>query len=693
MRRALIFPVLFLLLLLPSPALAAQQGDGAAPPELGPPMSLAEAGQGTLLLRTDHPGVYLPAPTLETEVTIAVTGPAARAELRQRFHNPTDYWLEGIYVFPLPETAAVDVLRMIVGERVVEGEIHEREEARKVYDQAKKQGKKASLVEQERPNLFTTSVANIGPGEDIEVVIEYQEELRYDSGRFRLRFPMVVGPRFIPGRERIEGAAGTGWAANRPQVPDAERISPPVAHPSTGPLNPVALAVRIEAGLPLAHLTSPSHPINVEEQSGRIYYVELRDGTTPANQDFVLEWEPEVGSAPRPALFTQERDGETYHLLMVLPPPGDADAAPRLPRETIFVIDTSGSMAGASIRQARQALRLALERLQPEDHFNVIRFSNFARKLFSRSMPADSSHVAEAQAWVGRLETGGGTNLLDALERALEERDGELGIRQVIFITDGCAGNERELFRYVRTHLGDSRLFTVGIGSAPNSFFMRKAAQFGRGTFTYVGSPHEVEAKMGELFRKLESPVMKDIEVVWDDPTAESWPRRVGDLYRGEPIQVVAKLFGDGSQVKVSGWRDTVPWEIELRNTGSAAGGLDKLWARRKIAALMDSRVDGVSVDEVRRQVIDVALRYHLVSKYTSLVAVDVTATAPEGVVGEPRPLPVHLPAGWSYEHVIGRLPQTDTPAVLRMLLGILLLVIAGGLHRLSRGWLRGDGP
>jgi len=690
MRRVLIFLLLFLFLCPLSPALAAQQGDGDAAAELGPPMTLAEAARGILLFLTVHSGVYLPAPTLETEVTIAVTGLVARAEVRQRFHNPTDSWLEGIYVFPLPETAAVDVLRMIVGERVIEGEIHEREEAKKVYDQAKKQGKKASLVEQERPNLFTTSVANIGPGEDIEVVIEYQEELRYDNGRFRLRFPMVVGPRFIPGNERIEGAAGTGGAANTPQVSDAERITPPV---SAAPLNPVALAVRIEAGMALVRLTSPSHPIDVEQESHGIYYVELRDGTTPANQDFVLEWEPEVGSAPRAVLFTQQRDGETYHLLMVLPPPDDAEAAPRLPRETIFVIDTSGSMSGASIRQARQALGLALERLRPEDHFNVIRFSNFARKLFRSSMPADPSHVAEARAWVGRLDADGGTNILAALERALEERDGELGIRQVIFITDGCAGNEQELFHYVRTHLGDSRLFTVGIGSAPNSFFMRKAAQFGRGTFTYIGSPHQVEAEMGELLRKLESPVMKDLEVVWDDPTAESWPQRVGDLYRGEPVRVVAKLFGGGSQVKVSGWRDTVPWEIELSNNGSAASGLDKLWARRKIAALMDSRVDGVSVDEVRRQVVDVALRYHLVSKYTSLVAVDVTPTAPEGVVAEPRPLPVHLPAGWSHGHVFGQLPQTDTPATLRMVLGILLLVIAGALHRLSRRWPRRDGP
>ncbi len=692
-------PVLFLTLTLFA---AVAEGD------LGEPISLHEVAGGSLLFRTVQNGAFLPAPVLETEVALRVTGLVARAQVRQRFQNPTDRWLEGVYAFPLPETAAVDGLQMVIGDRVVEGEIHERQAAKKVYEAAKREGKKASLVEQERPNIFTTSVANIGPGETIDVVIEYQQEVGYDLGRFHLRFPMVIGKRYVPGAglpgadlpgsvhaedpvatpaEDGDGSpaggtvvpasfGGLGWAAATDQVPDAARITPPVA---AGAQNPVYLQVDLDPGLPLARIASPSHALDVEAREDGRHRVELRDLVVAADRDFVLEWEPEPGTAPRAALFTEELDGAAYQLLMVLPPHGAEARAARLPRETIFVIDTSGSMKGASIRQARQALLAALDRLAPEDHFNVVRFSSDAERLFPESVPADELHRERAAHYVDRLAANGGTEMLSALELALGDQDERRGVRQVIFITDGSVGNEDALFTYIHRHLGPSRLFPVGIGSAPNSHFMRRAASFGRGTFTYVGSVGEVAERMGELFAKIESPVLHGVEVSWDG-AAEVWPERIPDLYLGEPVMIVAKLPAVASvgEVRLSGWRGTEPWDARFQLAGGdRETGLGKLWARKKIAALLDGATAGADLEGVRRQVVELALGHHLVSKYTSLVAVDRIPTAPPGTVPESRPLPVDLPAGWSAEHATVGLPQSATPAELHLLLGLAALAAA----------------
>jgi Ca-activated chloride channel family protein len=679
-RIAALVVTYFLLL-----TLMARGAAGESQFEFGPPMRLQDAEQGSLLLRTEREGIFLPAPVLATEVRIRVAGLLARATVTQRFHNPTQEWLEGVYVFPLPDTAAVDGLRMIVGERIIEGKIKEREEAKRVYTEARAQGRKASLVEQERPNVFTTSVANIGPDENIEIVIEYQEDLHYEGGRFELRFPMVVGPRFIPGAEGIDGFDGTGWGRNTPRVPDAERITPPVIHPDEGPINPVRIRVDLDAGVPLSRVASPSHGIQVEKRGTSRHLVRLEGETVAADRDFVLEWEPETAEHPRAALFTEERGEDHYALLMVMPPQGEGALRSRMSRETIFVIDTSGSMHGTSIEQARGALLLALGRLQPDDWFNVIQFNSATEALFPTSVRAHRGTVEEAQRYVKRLGAEGGTQMLPALREALGGTEAGGAVRQVIFITDGNVGNEAQLFSYVKQHLGASRLFTVGIGSAPNSHFMRKAARFGRGTFTHIGSPQEISAKMRELLGKLESPVLRDIRAAWSDPRAEVWPERIPDLYLGEPILVVAKLREAGTDVVLSGQRDRHFWELRFGLVGGAQGtGIDKLWARKKIAALMDSLAEGADLDAVRREVTELGIRHHLVSRYTSLVAVDVTPTAPVSAIPKTRPLPVNLPAGWSYEKVFGALPRTATPALLLRLLGILALTGAALLRALA---------
>jgi Ca-activated chloride channel family protein len=277
--------------------------------------------------------------------------------------------------------------------------------------------------------------------------------------------------------------------------------------------------------------------------------------------------------------------------------------------------------------------------------------------------------------------------MLPALRAALEGADEGSEVRQVVFVTDGAVGNEEELFRYIHDHLGRSRLFTVGIGSAPNSHFMTKAAEFGRGTFTYVGSPGEVDEKMGGLFRKLESPVLTDLRVEWDDPAVEAWPEKIPDLYAGEPLLVAARLSSAAGSVRVFGERAGARWSERVPIPVSTdQRGVDRIWARRKIAALMDRMTGGADRDSVKCEVVNVALRHHLVSSFTSLVAVDLTPTLASGAVCAARAVPVHLPAGWDRGHVFGEMPQTATPARLFLLLAAALAALAVILHRPGSG-------
>jgi len=645
-------------------------------------IGLGEVGRGSLLAATETPGRYIAVPLQSTEVEITVKGLVVEAVVEQTFENRSNEWLEGVYVFPLPQGAAVHAMKLVVGNRVIEGQVQEREAARKVYQQAKTEGKKASLVEQERPNIFTTSVANIGPGEAIAVRIAYQEILEYDSGRFLLRFPMVVGPRYIPGKPVETESEGMGWAFDTDKVPDASRITPPVLHPDNGKINPVKLTVSLDAGMPLERLICPSHPAQISADEGGLRRIRLEGAF--ADRDFVLEWVPARGREPRAAVFTEELDGVYYVLAMVMPPADEFVETVRLPRETVFVIDTSGSMGGASILQARQALLLALEQLRPEDFFNIIEFDSNFTELWPESRPAMPAAVAEAKMWVERLDANGGTEMMGPLLAALSDRFEHTPLRQVIFITDGCVGNEDALFGAINAELGRSRLFTIGIGSAPNSHFMERAATFGRGSFTHIGTPSEVSLRMGELFAKLENPVLADIELVWPDPDADTWPNRVPDLYSGEPVVVTARLGTLHGDLEASGVRAHQAWRTGVKlSVGKDSAGINRLWARRKIAALMDDRARGVAETEVREKVLEVALEHHLVSKYTSLVAVDVTPTRPEDAELKSGAVPTNLPAGWQHDKVFGHLPKGATPGRVHLLTALLALALAVALRGL----------
>lgn len=652
-------------------------------------IGLNDVKQGRLLFRTGQAGRFIPAPTLKTDVQITVTGVIARAIVTQEFTNPGKDWAEGIYVFPLPETAAVDHLRMTVGERIIEGQIKERGEAKKVYEQAKQEGKRASLVEQERPNIFTTSIANIAPRDKITIEIEYQETVRFDQGTFSLRFPMVVGPRYIPGTPVLvedQPQAGQGMALDTDRVPDASRVTPPVEHPAYGSVNPVSLSVDLAPGFPLGKLESASHPILIIPESDGRRHITLREDTVPADRDFQLTWQPAPGQDPTATLFTQQQDGATYAFMMVTPTATVGKEAVGLPRETIFIIDTSGSMSGTSIEQARAALLMALPRLTARDTFNVIEFNSIVHALFPTPQPVTTVTMRKAMKFVDRLVANGGTEMLPALTQALKAPADAQRIQQVIFLTDGQVGNETELFELIRQRLGPRRLFTVGIGSAPNSHFMRKASEFGRGTFTHIGNVNEVKEKMDALFRKLEHPVLTDIRL--EGPGldgAELFPARIPDLYDGEPIVVAIKHTSLPDEVTIQGKEGSTPWKVTLSlKQSQSREGLSVYWARQKIAALMDQERSGQDDATLRQSVLDVALPHHLVSKYTSLVAVDVTPVRPidKGLIG--HAMKTNLPDGQDSQAMLG-LPKTGTNGQIQLLFGLLLLTAAGLLWRKER--------
>jgi len=651
-----------------------------------PDITPNEMQSGSLLLRMENG--YSVATLLNTDVDMNISGLFARVSVRQEFRNTSQDWVEGIYVFPLPDKAAVDRMRLHIGERFIEGEIQEKEHAKKTYEQAKQAGKKASLVEQQRANLFTTSVANIAPGELVVIEIEYLEDIRYEEGQFSIRFPMTLTPRYIPG-SALPDRTGSGWLPDTDQVPDASSITPPQV--TTSKAHQLSLTVRVNAGMPLQIIASRYHPVSVGENDG-LYTVTLQSGTVAMDHDFELLWRPVPSTAPRAMSFVETVDGKPYYLLMVMPPDQKDLPAISMPRETIFIIDTSGSMHGVSIEQAKRAVQLALKGMKATDRFNVIEFNSVSNALYAESQPVMVASMTEASHFVQKLQANGGTEMRPALSLALNSPPSEGHLRQIVFITDGSVGNEDELFSMIENKLGAARLFTVGIGSAPNSWFMRKAAEAGRGSYTFISALHEVREKMDSLFRKLEQPQVTNIEVQWPSGAlVDGFPATIPDLYLGEPVVVKVQASGEfrpGDRVRVSGnsigggWAADLPVSVATTSPGVAA-----LWARARIGELVDVERRSADSAEVRSAIVETALAHHLVSKYTSLVAVDKTPARPISDPLKSEQVPNLMPYGQSANAIFG-FPATATDAPALRLAGLVFLLAA--LLLLAMQWTDG---
>jgi Ca-activated chloride channel family protein len=623
----------------------------------------AEMRSGSLLLKSEGDR-YVEAPLVATDADVVVSGPTARGRITQIFHNPTDGWVEGIYVYPLAEGSAVDTLKMVIGERIVVADIENRKKARELYEQAKAAGQKTALMEQERPNIFTNSVANIGPHETVVVQIEYQEPVHQSGGVFTLRLPLVVAPRFNPTPlVQTVDLGGNGFGTVTDPVPDRDRIEPPVLDPRKhAPVNPVAITVRLNAGFALGMVKS-HHNVAIEEVADNARVIKLANGPAPADRDFELTWTAASTAAPSVGLF-RERVSDADYLLAFVTPPPVPQAEEKRPREVVFVIDNSGSMGGTSIMQAKASLIYALGRLKPTDRFNVIRFDDTYDVLFGDSVAATSSNVARARTFVNALQARGGTEMVPPMKAALTDRNGkdENTVRQVVFLTDGEVGNEQQLFDTISAMRGRSRIFMVGIGSAPNSFLMTRAAELGRGTFTHIGSVDQVEERMRTLFDKLESPAVTNLTATFSAGGADVTPIVLPDLYRGEPVALTARMAALSGTLEIKGLIGDRPWLVTLPLEHAAQGsGLSKLWARRKITDAEVARtVRTITPEEADQRILTLALDHHLVSRLTSLVAVDKTSSRPEGARLSQAEIPLNLPAGWEFDKVFG--PQRDAP-------------------------------
>ncbi|MBO6558446.1 MAG: marine proteobacterial sortase target protein [Pseudomonadales bacterium] len=634
-----------------------------------------DIGAGQILFELSD-GQTINALHMESSVSFSISGVVTHVELTQRFRNQTEDYQEAVYVLPMPDTAAINEMEMHVGERLIKAEIKERQVARKIYEQAKTEGKKAALVEQNRPNLYRQSVANIAPGETIVIRLKFVDSVQYDSGEFSYRFPMTLTPRYMPGEPlpTVMKVNESGWSLPTTKVSDANLITPPMIKSDDGLVNPIDIHVNLAPGLELQEIGSPYHEISVN-RAGEHYEVSLAHGRVTMDRDFVLRWRPVYGSEPQAAIFTESVAGETYALMMLLPPEGEEVQA--LPRDMIFVIDTSGSMRGSSIEQARSSLLKALSRLRPHDRFNVIEFNSSWSRLFSSVQSPDAYHLERARTWVSQLGAGGGTNMLPALEQALADGDEESQLKQIVFITDGAVGNEQGLFQLIRERLGKTRLFPVGIGSAPNSYFMRQAAKHGRGSYTYIGSLIDVADQMEALFKKIDSPVASDFSVTWP-VQSESYPEKIPALYKGEPLLLVAKVSDLKGEVIVRGRTSNAEWSSALDlSVNRDHIGVGTLWAREKIEHLTDLEIEGRDSEATRGDIIEVALAHKLVTKHTSLVAVEeIVSREPEAEL-KSSAVPNAVAKGQVLQPMASY-PSTATPASLLFLVGCLSLLLAG---------------
>ena len=625
-----------------------------------------DVGSGTLLFKAVEEGKYVAAPLVGTDVDVTVSGPTARTRLTQHFFNPTDGWIEGVYMFPMPENSGVDTLKMVIGGRVIVGEVQEKQKAKEIYERAKAEGRKASLLEQQRPNVFTNAVANIGPRETVVIQIEYQETVKQAGGQFSLRVPLVVAPRYNP-KPLVQTVdfGGGGFATTTPQKPGTEATEAPVLDPrESPPTNPVTLAVHLHAGFPLGEVKSHHHPVLTETVDDTARTIKL-GGAVPANKDFELTWEAKDGHSPQAGLFAEKTGGDDYLLAFVTPPAAPAGEA-SAPRDIVFVIDNSGSMGGTSMEQAKASLIYALGRLKPADRFNVVRFDDTLTELFPAPVAADRENLGKALHYVAGLQANGGTVMAPAMRAALRDDTGDRSrLRQVVFLTDGAISNENDLFDIVTTELGRSRVFMVGIGSAPNSYLMTRVAELGRGSFTHIGSTAQVEERMRALFVRLEKPAVTNLAVTFSEKGADVTPKVLPDLYAGDPLTVAAKLASASGSVTISGDIGNQPWTVTMPIDKAADGhGISKVWARARIGdAEVGALLGKTSQGEADRRILDLAMQHNLLTRVTSLVAVDKTPSRPDGVALTRADVPLNLPAGWDFDKVFGEHPATGRPA------------------------------
>lgn len=577
----------------------------------------------------------VPVPLKHTDVKASIRSYLATVDVTQQFHNPYASKIEAVYVFPLPDDAAVRDFVMVIGDRQIRGMVRSKEEAQQIYLQARAAGHRAALLEQHRPNVFEQRVANIEPGKAIDVRIRYFHCLPLASDGYEFVFPMVVG-------ERYEPAGGQNLGVRAPNLAQGMR-----------PGTDVSVAVDVEAGLPLVDVKSPSHAIDVVRTGETGARVSLRNGATIPNRDFVLRLG--VLDARASAAMLTHEDEQGGWFTMLVQPPNELASLPRQPMEMVFVLDCSGSMSGTPLMQAKATVRMALDKMTPQDSFQIVRFSDAASTLSEMPLPATPENVARARRHLDELRSEGGTQMSSGILAALRAPHDREKLRFVAFLTDGFIGNENEIFDLVDRELGDNRVFALGVGSSVNRFLLEGLAQRGHGAVGYLLHDEEPGRAVAQLLERITHPAMVDVAIDWGGANVtDVYPAKMPDLFVGRPIAVVGRYRGEAPAAvqlrgRLGGLRVSLPvaqrTERAARDEGLAA--LPAIWARQKIRDLVDF-ASPVAQANGAAEAKSLALQFGLVSQWTSMLAVDASERT-AGTTGTTVQVPVPMPAGVQY--------------------------------------------
>ncbi|MFO7654134.1 MAG: VIT domain-containing protein [Candidatus Krumholzibacteriia bacterium] len=611
-----------------------------------PPHQEPVPGTGCLIFLDPEMG-HVALPLRRIDVQAQVTGPLARTELAQTFRNPYRQAIEVEYLFPLPADAAVRDFVLTVGERRIRGIVREREEAQRIYQQARRQGYTASLLDEERPNLFRQRVANLAPLSDVEVRFVYLHTAAYQDGWHEYHLPLAVGERYFPAHVPDDldiGAGvepGTGSGSDRDHLDQRRIIAPEDRRPrSIAPGPPrhgrqpeLAVTVRIDAGVPIEDLESVHHPMDVASWNGANAELVLEPGAAQ-DRDLVVRWKV-AGDELRSAVFTHRgQDGDGYWT-MVLYAPDDLPPWPRPALDLVFLVDASGSMDGEPLEQVKRAVGASLGKLQEGDRFAIVAFSNQPRRYTEGMRPANGREISAARHWVDALHAGGGTEMVSGLREALAVPAERGRQRYVVLLTDGFIGNESEAFAAVHRHRRDARVFAFGVGSSVNRHLMEGVARAGQGLVSYLALGESSDRIVDGFFERARRPMLTDLELEWTGvETVELRPAQVPPLYEGSALVLTGRYrlpAGRGGRALARAALTVVAHEggtlprrmaLSVDPLGSHGDEIAVLWARRTLQEWSD-RLAQTGDRELPGAMCELALSHGLVSSYTSFVAVD----------------------------------------------------------------------
>ncbi len=592
----------------------------------------------------DEEGIVSDLPLEHTEAHITVDGSIQLVTVRQVYGNPYSNPIETVYVFPLPESGAVYSMNMEIGDRRIEGDIKERLEAQRIYEEAISQGQTAALLEQERPNIFTQTVGNIMPGDDIVIEIMYAAPVAYNDGNWEVVYPMVVGPRFSPNG-----------------VSDVDRITPDIVPEESRSGYDIELTMTLDPGFQIREFESLNHAVSTEIQDDNRLVVELSREHEIPNRDFVFSYTT-AGNDIGAGVVSHNGD-MGGHFMLMLEPDANVDPGDIAPKEIFFVVDNSGSMSGQPMDVAKETVRQFVSGMNPDDTFQIMKFSETASSMSPEPMQNTPTNVRRGVDYINSMSGMGGTMMIEGVRACVgypEDRD---RIRYIVFLTDGYIGNETEILSELRTTLGENtRLFSIGVGSSVNRYLIEGLAEEGRGYATYVGLDQDPKSAVEDVYNKINNPYLVGIDIDWGNlDVAEVYPREIRDLYDGEPLVVVGRYGESGrDEITISGTLNGRSWERSMNVRLVSRGGseaADRLWAREKIHHLnrlvLDSGYQGKPADGLIEQIIGVSLDYKVLCEQTAFVAVDTYERA-DGTDPETIGIPVNMPEGVSYDGIFG---------------------------------------